>query len=54
MCNVQHVYMGQQLVAMHASPSIYTVLFECLALLFAQVIMQVQQNVVKQCQYIDC
>ena len=54
MCNVQHVYEGQQLVAIHVSASTYTLLFSCLALLFAQVIMQVQQNVVKECQQIDC
>lgn len=54
MCNVQHVFEGQQLVATHVSTSIYTLLFACLAVLFAQVIMQVQQNVAKERQQTDC
>lgn len=31
MCDVQHVYEGQQLVAIHVSASIYTLLFSCSA-----------------------
>ena len=54
MCDVEHVYEGQQLVAVHVSVSVQHIPLSSLALQFAQVILQLQQHVMTGCQQINC